>query len=141
MAKKDIKQDDYWMSMAFMAAALSKSSLQQGAVIVGADQSLLAFCCDDDLIHAEIKALLQTSFRAYTNPTIYITHTPCKSCLTAIIAAKIKRIVYFQTETLEEELIPLIQNFNLICEEFKGNLNWIRDYMKILEGQHIFRGE
>ena len=137
-----ISRDDYWIGMAFMIAAGSKN-LQQGAVIIGPSSELLSMACDgfpknQDSKHtvpAEINAMFGSG-SLLQNGTIYLTHTPCYNSCLAILAASIKRIVYFHTTPLDKNCSDVIRSTYAQIEEFHGNLNWMRDYLQTLD---IFR--
>lgn len=142
MSKKITNDNDYWMGMAFFISAKSLNEDQeekQGAVIVTQDYSLVHMSCDQSLnnhfIHAELNTLMEASTE--NSNIMYVTHTPCYSCLLAIFAAGIKHIIYFPTKSLDEKSLDLIHQLQhrggFKVEEFKGNLNWMRDYLKTLD--------
>jgi deoxycytidylate deaminase len=145
MRKKDqLNRDDYWMGLAFMVAAGKPDS--SGAIIVGVNSELLAAACDgmprvqetNHIIPAEMNVLFNCNTQ---NSTIYLTHTPSyQSCL-LLIAANVKRIVYFSTGAIEDKCLDAMVHTFTKSEEYRGNLNWMRDYLKSLEMLEIFRAK
>ena len=137
--------DDYWIAMAFMIAASSKN-LHQGAVIIGPSSELLSMACDGlpktiqnlnqnqnhHTIPAEINAIFKSS-SLLQNGIIYLTHTPCYNSCLVILAASIKRIVYFPTTHLDKNCSEVMRCSYAQIEEFHGNLNWMRDYIQTLD--------
>lgn len=147
--REQLDRDDYWMGMAFLIAAGSKNYVrQQGAVLVGLNSELLCMACDglvkvpdgDHSPHAEINTLLGAKTPTQGG-TLYITHTPCYYCALAIAAAAIKRVVYFPTKKIDDNSLDAFRVAYVQPEEFRGNLNWMRDYMKTLDMLEIFDGQ
>ncbi len=137
--------DDYWMGLAFMVAAASRNpDRQEGAVIVGPQNTLLSQgydsppkCMRDGNFfrHAEKVALNSSSYCA---ATMYITHTPCSSCLLDIVASEIKRIIYFKTEPLDSVCSEIVRQSYIQLVEFRGSVGWLRDHMIELEDSDVF---
>lgn len=129
------------MAMAFMMSAGSTSNRPQGCIIVGSKDEPLAMACDgapkfmqssNHSIHAEMNAIFNCKIQISTG-TAYLTHTPCYHCVMSLIGANIKRIVYFPTKTIDSDASDAIRCAQVQSEEFKGNLNWMRDYIKTLD--------
>lgn len=102
----DKTSDLYWMKQAFNMA---QSALQEGEVPVGAvlvnenDQQIGSGWnqvrqMSDPTAHAEILAIREaaTTIQNYRlqNTTLYVTLEPCSMCASAIVHARIKRLVY-----------------------------------------------
>ena len=88
-------------------------------------------------VHAELNAVFNSK-PIPQGSTIYITHTPSYYSILAILSANIKRIVYFSTKKLDDNAQDAIRSAYAHVEEFKGNLNWMRDHIKLLESLGIF---
>lgn len=86
----------------------------------------------DHVIHSEMNALLSCK-TPINGGVVYLTHTPCYSCSLGLLASNIKRVVYFPTKKIDENTLNAFQTAYAQAEEFKGNLNWMRDYMKSLD--------
>lgn len=147
MRKQAIDRDDYWLGLAFLIAAASKNpDEKQGAVVVSPANEALSLACDGSptsmqdsshFVNAELNALFGVKV-PIKDTTLYLTHTPCyQSCLAAL-AAGVKRIVYFKTDELTEDSVDAAKDGYLQLETFRGNLNWVRDYVKSLELLEIF---
>jgi dCMP deaminase len=122
-------KDSYFMAVAtVVASAASCSRRKVGAVLVrnghivstgynGAPKGL-DHCVDVGCelenghcvraVHAELNALLQAGFAGYTTDgcTLYTTASPCRACMSAIINAGIKRIVFgelYRNETHQSD--------------------------------------
>ena len=121
MKRKDyISWDEYFMGIAMLSAQRSKdNSTQVGACIVNDKHKIVSVgyngmpmgCDDDDMpweregvtaldtkypfvCHAELNAILNSSFGSLGGCTLYVTLFPCNECAKAIIQSGIKRVVY-----------------------------------------------
>lgn len=112
-------RDDFYMGMAFWAAAKSKDPHTQiGAFIVSQNGEALGWGYngpppqfDDDkldwsrpgkydfLIHSENNAIEYSDASKLPGSTIYVTHQPCKRCMLKIVQKNIARVVYFDSPT------------------------------------------
>lgn len=150
--RDQLERDDFWMGMAFLVAANSQNTRQQGAVLLAANGDLLTVTHDGilqqnlkpaDSAHfpsAEINALLTVKSSAHGG-TLYLTHTPGYPSVLAITAAFIKRLVYFPTKKMDENSLEALRAAYVQGDEFSGNLNWMRDYMKALDMLGIFESQ
>ena len=113
--------DDYFLSMAFLAAQRSKDpNTQVGACIVDANQRIVGLgyngfprgCSDDDLpwarhsdqgdlhtkymyvCHAEVNAILNKGSADVRGATLYVALFPCNECAKVIVQAGIRQVVY-----------------------------------------------
>jgi dCMP deaminase len=155
------------MGMAWMWASMSKDpSTQIGAVIVSADNRPLGSGYNGPprqipdseidwarpfkykyIRHAERNALDFCS-EAPIGATIYVTGNPCPDCMNDIVTEGISKVIYFpciadkssmlarQDEWLETQDIAKKGKVELI--QFKGNLNWMRDWNDFLYHKGVF---
>jgi tRNA(Arg) A34 adenosine deaminase TadA len=129
---KDLNRDDYWMAVAFVMAAGSTGKINS-CLVVGSNGELLSSACENTSRNSKytfnpvISALFNC--KNAVGSTVYVTCTPCYESFMALINANVKKIVYFSTKSLEEDVLDAAKGCTLI-EEFKGNLNWVRDYFK-----------
>lgn len=139
-----LNRDDYWMGMAFFVTAGSNNSIPQGAVLLGSNSELLSIAYSGfqkvSDIPAEINALLSAKVSSQGG-TLYLTHTPDYNSALAIAAACVKRLVYFSDEKIENRCLDTLRSAHIQLEEFQGNLNWMRDYIKTLDTLEIFNGQ
>lgn len=119
----------YFMDLALITASMSKSQrLKVGAVIVknntiissgynGLPSKYEPDILEDDngntkaeVIHAELNAILHCAKNGTScnGATLYVTHSPCKSCAALIIQSGIKQIYY-----LNEYRISSMEIFNV----------------------------
>jgi len=99
--------DARWMREALAAARVAAAEHDEvpvGAVVVGADGTLLAIAGNrtrtdcDPTAHAEVVALRAAAQAAgnyrLTGATVYSTIEPCAMCAGALVQARIRRLVY-----------------------------------------------
>ena len=95
---------DDWMGAALDVAARTFSDVPVGAIVVDADDTLLASAAnereagDDPTAHAEIVALRRAGQRRgswrLTGTTLVVTLEPCTMCAGAAVLARVDRIVF-----------------------------------------------
>lgn len=142
--KEFVSKDDYYMGLAFIAAATSSTIKPQGAILVNAEDRVVGMgrteaptnLENEHLIHAEMNSILNVGKAEYG--TLYVTHTPCYNCIMAILASKIKRVVYFENKKLDDNSQNVINVSHTQIVKYTGNINWMRDYLKTLKIQDIF---
>lgn len=128
-----VGRDDYWMALAFVLLANSTSN--HSCVIVGENNELLCVGHDKTIqnsnyvVFAEINAIFNCK-QSVSGGTAYLTHVPCYNRIIPLIGANIKKIVYFPEKNIDSIKCDFVKSNS---EEFKGNLNWIRDYLKTLD--------
>ena len=105
MTTNHCDKDHYWMQLALEQAVLCAEfdEVPVGALVVQ-DGQLLARCGNrtvsghDPCAHAEVLALREaaSSVQNYrlTEATLYVTLEPCMMCAGAILAARVKRLVF-----------------------------------------------
>lgn len=99
--------DARWMRVALDAArraALEHNEVPIGAVVVSADDTLLAVAGNrtrtdcDPTAHAEVLALRAAAHRVgnyrLTGAVVYTTIEPCAMCAGALVQARVERLVY-----------------------------------------------
>lgn len=123
-----------------MLAAGSSSMRQQGCIIVGTNDEPVGLGCDgspktmqdsEHVVHAETNALFNCTL-PLAGGTAYVTHTPCYHCALNLVAANVKRIVYFPTKALDQDTTDAVRCAYGQIGEFRGNMNWMRDYIRTL---------
>lgn len=139
-----ISADEYWMALAFIAAAKSAKkhaallTNEGGFIKISKDDSLATSQKYDHHKYPEFEILSNCSV-PIPNCSVYLTYTPDYTGLSFLISAGLRKIVYFKTRDLCEESQDLIQTYRYASVmPFDGNLNWIKDYLVVLEGSGIF---
>lgn len=162
-------RDDFYMGMAFWAAAKSKDPKTQiGALIVSSENIPMGWGYNgpprqmndaalnwdrpekyDFILHAEENAI-QHSSGYLDGATIYVTGKPCKKCILKIVAHGIKRVVYYDLQKQADNSSMFANDADLQKTEeianagavqmvkFGGNLNWMRDRIKLMETSGVF---
>ncbi|HVF49129.1 MAG TPA: tRNA adenosine(34) deaminase TadA [Pyrinomonadaceae bacterium] len=126
----DMETDARWMAEALRAAreaADERGEVPIGAVVVGADRTLLAVAGNrtrtdcDPTAHAEIIALRAAARRAgnyrLTGAIVYSTIEPCAMCAGALVQARVRRLVY----GARDERAGAVESVFRICDD--GSLN------------------
>jgi deoxycytidylate deaminase len=101
-----------------------------------------------DVIHSEINAIDHVT-ENLNGAIIYVTGMPCKDCMLDIVRVGIRKVVYFKNiakdpcsstldATFNEIAVKIARKGKVVLEEFKGNLNWMRDRIKWMEAVGIF---
>lgn len=146
-----ISWDEYFMGIALLSAQRSKdNSTQVGACIVNDQHKIVSVgyngmpigCVDDEMpwereaespldtkypfvCHAELNAILNSSFGNLSGCTLYVTLYPCNECAKAIIQSGINRVVYkcnkyADTDSVKASTI-LFEKCGVKVEEYKSN--------------------
>jgi len=87
---------------------------------------------------------------ADSEPTLYVTSFPTKRCMRAIVRAKLDKVVWFplhekmeiesEMSDKEKEAVEKLASLSKVTlEEYKGNLNWMRDQIAKFEAVGIFK--
>jgi deoxycytidylate deaminase len=145
-----LNKDDYFMAVAMVTAAMSRNPHEQNAAVVLSANSKdwvtgtdtmpailheVSPWDEEFVIPGEIQALQAI------NPnggTMYTTRTPPTSVVCMSIHMGIKRIVYLPTTPVPEKVTELTKLVYVPCEEFKGDTNWLRDYIKSMDCRGLF---
>lgn len=132
--KENISRDDFWMGMAFNMAAGSRNATERGAVVINSQGELLAIshgAGDEQVIHPEMHAVVNSKI-SFQNGILYSTHPPCHHCALAVAASGIKRVIFYPFYAIDPHSADVFKSFFVHHEEFRGNLHWMRDYLKSL---------
>ena len=104
----------------------------------------------DWVIHAESNAIKHVQSKdCLKQAMVYVTALPCKSCMLEMAAVGIKRIVYFSAKKLDEtsslsditgrdKTFEIARSSLVTLDEFRGNLNWMRDRINWMESIGVF---
>lgn len=161
-------RDDFYMGLAFWIASKSKDPRTQcGALIVSKNNVPLGYGYNgpparindsdinwdrpakyDFIIHAEENAITHSN-GDLDMATIYVSAKPCSKCMLQIAASKIVRVVYFPyinpdqgsistNEAMMQKTDEIARLSNVSLEEFKGNLNWMRDRAEWMKSIGVF---
>lgn len=113
--------------MGMAAIQTANSSSTRGCLITDGNNQFLSMADESPPIHPEIKAILNCK-QPVTYGIAYVTYSPCQYCISALVCANIKKIIYIKTDEINQDSIDFIKKSMCQIEEFNGNLNWMRDY-------------
>lgn len=102
--------------------------------------------------HAERNAIAFSRKEELVGSTIYVTGRPCNDCLGEIVANGIARVCFFpmkhpdpdsvfNSKALKEsndEYLKKLKVNTLKLDEFKGDLNWMRDEIEQMKKYGVF---
>jgi len=136
--------EEHWMATAFLIAA--KSPSKHAIIAVDNNNNLQASSKEDVLCNSQkydhvrcVATDILLNCSNITSTSIYMTYTPDYEVICSLATAGVRRIVFFNTKELSEDSQDLIfSNRGMSVAPFAGNLNWIRDYLTILESSGIF---
>lgn len=107
-----------------------------------------AYSKNDCIVHAEANAIDHSCGGVLDDATIYVTAMPCNDCMKEICRKKIKRVVYFDyqsdpnsmlaNEAGRAKSIETARRGKVKLEPFRGNLNWLPDWIAKLKDKGIF---
>ena len=144
-----ISWDEYFMGIAMLSAQRSKDNSTQAVGCIVNDQHKIVSvgyngmptgCNDDDMpwersaespldtkypfvCHAELNAILNSSFGSLSGCTLYVTLFPCNECAKAIIQSGIRRVVYYSNKYADTDGVKasclLFDKCGVKTEEYK----------------------
>lgn len=103
----------------------------------------------DDMVHAEDNAIEHRTRDIPETSVIYVTAMPCKKCMLRIVNAGIKKVIFLTNKYFDpnsslankesfEGSLRIAKKGKIEVQEFKGNLNWMRDRVLWMEKAGIF---
>jgi deoxycytidylate deaminase len=94
----------------------------------------------DLVIHAEAEALRRARF-ALAGGVLYVTRRPCLACLCEALHAGVSR-VFYSARGPEPPGWGRLQEVTRLSymqvEPFRGDINWLRDQVKVMERDGVF---
>jgi dCMP deaminase len=95
-------------------------------------------------------SVVDSSRNALEKLVMYVTSHPTKRCMRAIVRAKLEKVIWFplhdkmglEAEMSEKEFeaVKKLSTLSKITlEEYKGNLNWMRDQISKFEAVGLFK--
>jgi hypothetical protein len=134
--------DEYWMGIAFFLCAKFSSKHIMIAVennelvCVSRDEPL---CASDKYEHHRQPEIdIITKCNNSPSCVVYCTFTPSYSVISSLACAGLRRVIFYKTKDLSEDSQDLVNYRTISVSPFAGNLNWMRDYISILDSSGIF---
>lgn len=105
-----------------------------------------AFSKYDTIVHAEANAIDHSHGEMLIGSTLYCLAMPCRDCMKEIIRKKIARVVYMDHKSDKNSMlqknkdksIRLASLAGVKLEIFKGNLNWLPDWISKMKALGAF---
>ena len=105
-----------------------------------------AFSKYDTIVHAEANAIDHSHGELLMGSTLYCLAMPCRDCMKEIVRKKIGRVVYMDhvsdnnssLRKNKEKSIKLAKMGGVQLEVFKGNLNWLPEWISKMKDMGIF---
>jgi dCMP deaminase len=102
-----------------------------------------------NIIHSEVNAMNHSVQSLLSGSMMYVTGKPCSECMKDIVGRGITRVIYFpgkyddpnsmmNNTTIFTDTDDTAKRGKVILEPFKGNLNWVRDWISNLEKNGVF---
>ena len=138
MKNKQYKYDALWMDQAIRLSQMSYANRKKvGAILVKDDVYIsggwngmprgFQNCCElsdgstnSSVIHAEMNIFLnclRTGSKSVKGGTIYVTLSPCLSCVSSIIQLEIARVVYLEEYRIADG-INILKQYGILVEQF-----------------------
>lgn len=144
MSRKKPADDDFRMGIAFMTASLSEGFKAAvlvdpvGNMRVGSEKpprqvALLEKHMLDPALH-----LLSSMKCCDQAESLYLTYTQSYDCSLMIANYVVKRVIYHESEPLDERSENMFFNSNIELAKHHGNMNWIKDHIFLLHSRDIF---
>lgn len=158
--------DDFYMGMAVWYASKSKDPhTQVGAVIISSDNRPLGFGYNGPprqindtsfswsrpekykyIYHAEENAI-DYATENLSGSTLYVSAFPCSRCMLKIVRNGIRKVIYFPFWKKDgSSLAATIADTEEVAKagyvqltEYKGNLNWMKDRIVVLDELGFFK--
>jgi len=136
--------DEYWMGISFLLAA--KYSSKHMMIVVDNNQLVATskgeelLCSSEQYDHqCPLEIDIIANCKNLPMCIVYCTFTPSYSMISNLVCANLRRVIFYKTKDLAEDSQDLINcGRGITLTQFMGNLNWIRDYISILESSGIF---
>lgn len=128
--------DDFYMGIAFMSAARSKTDR---CVLTVDDMDRMQITCADS---SDKPVHPSPHFLAFHGSSrgircAYLTYTPSAEAVGDMLAANVARVVYYATTELSPT-VALGVSVSMEMHEYCGNLHWLRDRIFCLQSKDIF---
>lgn len=144
--RDSISSDEYWMGTVFMLAAKSSTGKMMIAVDSFIEKNQIIYssreqelCSSGKFNHERaLEVDIIANAVDMSNSTIYCNYTPDYAAVCNLMSVGLKRIIFYQTEDLTKDTQDLNDSRIISVTPFKGNLNWMRDYLASLDNFGIF---
>lgn len=145
MQFKRLNDDDYCMGLAFMASIKSKDA----KIALFFDSNKVIHLCpnrepivmdtDNDAFRISSETYLFSNLKINNpNGVLYLTYTPDLQSMLFVVNCLVKKVVYYETETVNNETEQLCTGANIILQKYEGNLYWLKDYIYLMQQSDIF---
>jgi len=130
-----VRDNDYYMGIALLSA----SRTTHGKCILFVDYFDNFNICTGE---SEKDSLDPELFMASTTgipecKEVFFTYTPDYKSIQMLANSYVKKIIFFQTLKINDEVISLCSTLEIEIFAYVGNLNWMRDYIFFMRSKDI----
>lgn len=144
MSQRKPSDDDFHMGMAFMTASFSehfKAALLvdiMGNMHVGLEKPPRQVALMEKHMLDPALSLLSSMRGGDQVGSLYLTYTPSYDCSLMMANYAVKRIVYHESEPLDDKSENMFANSSIELRKHQGNMSWIKDQIFLLRSRDIF---
>jgi len=140
-----LKNDDYHIGIALLSSVKSKQRKialfcdTSNIIYISSENRPKGISSDQDVFVLEPEIYLFTSLKIFdVSGILYLTYTPLFESLIILANSLVKKIVYIETEVINNEVEQLCLSANIDLQKYDGNLHWIKDYIFLIQQAEIF---
>lgn len=128
-----IDEKDYYMGLALLSAA---RTITGKSILLVDDYGNFTVCTGDseNILEPEY-FLAATCKNTYTS--VFFTYSPNIKSVKILAISGIKKIIFFQTSDIEDDVVTACSSMEIDLEIFHGNIHWIRDYIFFMRSKDI----
>jgi len=128
-----IEDKDYYMGLALMSA--SRTDNGKSILLVDNFDNFTICTGDNENIIEPECFLAATSKNSYASA--FFTYTPNVKSVKLLSITGVKKIIFFQTSSIEDDVVSVSSSMEIELENFNGNIHWMRDYIFFMRSKDI----
>lgn len=144
MSARKPSEDDFHMGIAFMTASFSdhfKAAVlvdPMGNMYVGLEKPPRQVAILEKHMLDPALYLLSSLKCGDQVGNLYLTYTPSYDCSLIIANYAVRRLVYHESEPMDEKSENMFVNSSIELRKHQGNMSWIKDQIFLLRSRDIF---
>ena len=129
-----IAEDDYYMGIALLSCS---RTIHGKSILFVDDFENYHVCTGEHENSLDPEYFMASTHGLPKCKSIFLTYTPNSNSIKMLANTDVKKIIFFQTENIEEDTISLCSNINIDICKYKGNIHWMRDYIFFMRSKDI----